>query len=284
MKIHVVETVQAVRDAVRRCRTNSGPVGFVPTMGALHEGHGALVRQSATECGSTVVSVFVNPTQFNDPEDLRLYPRSLQSDLALCEGWGANIVFVPQVEEMYPEEPRTWVDVSRLTEHLCGKFRPGHFRGVATVVAKLFNIVQPDRAYFGQKDAQQLAVIRRMVRDLDFPVEVRAVPTVREADGLAMSSRNSLLSREHRTLAPRLWQALRAAVDLAAAGERDASVLRSRGVAMLDHPDIQVEYFEVVDASSLQPVDRVEREVLFAAAIWLGSVRLIDNLLWPAAT
>lgn len=284
MKIHVVETVQDVRDAVRQCRATSGPIGLVPTMGALHAGHGALVRQSATECGSTVVSVFVNPTQFDDSEDLRLYPRSLQSDVALCDQWGADIVFAPEAEEMFPGEARTWVNVGGLTEHLCGKFRPGHFRGVATVVAKLFNIVQPDRAYFGQKDAQQLAVIRRMVRGLDFPVEVRAVSTVREADGLALSSRNSRLSREHRTLAPRLWQALRAADDLAAAGERDPDAIRDRGITILDHPDIRVEYFDVVDANTLQPVDRVEREVLLAAAIWLGSVRLIDNILWPAAT
>lgn len=281
MKIRVVGTVQAMRDVVRQCRSGAGPVGFVPTMGALHEGHGALVRQSAAECGTTVVSVFVNPPQFNDPEDLRCYPRNLESDLELCERWGADIVFAPPVHEMYPEGPLTWVDVSGLTEHLCGRFRPGHFRSVATVVAKLFNIVQPDRAYFGQKDAQQLAVIRRMVRDLDFPLDVAAVPTVRETDGLAMSSRNLRLSSEHRILAPRLYQALRAAADRAAAGERDANVLRETGSLMLDHPDIRVEYYEVVDASTLEPVTCIDREVLIAAAIWLGRVRLIDNIPWP---
>lgn len=279
MKFQVVETVQAMRDAARQCRINAGPLGLVPTMGALHEGHGALVRQSAGECGTTVVSVFVNPTQFNDPEDLRLYPRNLESDLELCERWGADIVFVPSVEEMYPDEPLTGVEVRGITEHLCGAFRPGHFRGVATVVAKLFNIVQPDRAYFGQKDAQQLAVIRQMVRDLNFPVEVRSVPTVREADGLAMSSRNSRLSPQHRSLAPRLFQALRAVADLAAAGERDAAQLRQRGIALLDHENIKVEYFEVVHADTLQPAGRLDRDVLIAAAIWLGGVRLIDNIL-----
>lgn len=284
MRIRVVETVQGMRAAVRQCRAVSGPIGFVPTMGALHEGHGSLVRKSAAECGTTVVSVFVNPTQFNDPEDLRRYPRNLQADLDLCEKWGADIVFAPPVEEIYPDGPLTWVEVGALTEHLCGKFRPGHFRGVATVVAKLFNIVQPDRAYFGQKDAQQVAVIRRMMRDLNYPVDVRVLPTVREPDGLALSSRNLRLSPEHRILAPRLFQALRVAADLASAGERDSGVLRHRGTAELEHPDIRVEYFEVVDAHTLQPMSRVDREALIAAAIWLGGVRLIDNVPWPDAT
>lgn len=284
MKLRIVETVEAMREAARRYRATEGPVGFVPTMGALHEGHGALVRRSVAECGATVVSVFVNPTQFNDPEDLRRYPRSLKSDLELCERWGADIVFAPSVDEMYPEEPLTVLEVSGLTEHLCGKFRPGHFRGVATVVAKLFHIVQPDRAYFGQKDAQQLAVIRRMVRDLNFPVEVREVETVREPDGLAMSSRNLRLSPEHRSLAPRLYEALGAAADLASEGERDACVLRRKGVEILEHPEIRIEYFDVVDADRLQPVSRIQGDVLIAAVIWLGGVRLIDNVHWPAAT
>lgn len=284
MKLRIVETVEAMREAARRCRETAGPVGFVPTMGALHEGHGALVRRSVAECGATVVSVFVNPTQFNDPEDLRCYPRNLESDLELCERWGGDIVFAPSVEEMYPEEPLTVLEVSGLTEHLCGKFRPGHFRGVATVVAKLFHIVQPDRAYFGQKDAQQLAVIRRMVRDLNFPVEVREVETVREPDGLALSSRNLRLSPEHRSLAPRLYQALRAAAKLASAGERDAGVLCRKGVEVLEHSEIRIEYFDVVDADTLQPVSRIQGDVLIAAAIWLGGVRLIDNVHWPAAT
>ncbi len=283
MKIRVVESVQAMRDAARQCRAVSGPLGFVPTMGALHEGHGALVKRSVAECGTTVVSVFVNPTQFNDPEDLRRYPRNLEADVDLCEMWGADIVFVPPVEEMYPDGPLTWVEVNGLTEHLCGKYRPGHFRGVATVVAKLFNIVQPDRAYFGQKDAQQLAVIRRMVRDLNFPIDVIAVPTVREADGLAMSSRNLRLSPEHRSVAPRLFEALRAAADLASAGERDAGRIRQCGVAILNHPEVRVEYFDIVDAHTLEPVNHLDREVLIAAAIWLGDVRLIDNLVWSSA-
>jgi pantoate--beta-alanine ligase len=256
-----------------------GPIAFVPTMGALHAGHGRLIEQAHNGSASVVVSIFVNPTQFNQSEDFDRYPRPLEADLAFCEARGVDVVFAPTVEEMYPWAQVTFVEVGRVSEHMEGRFRPGHFRGVATVVLKLFEIVQPDRAFFGEKDAQQLAVIRRMVQDLNLPVEIVGVPTVREPDGLALSSRNRHLNAEERAVAPRLYQALRMAEDCIAAGETDAeAVKRAALVVLADDPRMRVEYLEVADASDMQPVIRVAGPVCLAAAVWVGRTRLIDNV------
>jgi pantoate--beta-alanine ligase len=223
-----------------------------------------------------VATVFVNPTQFNRTEDLDHYPRTLDRDLDVCRSAGVDLVFAPSAAEMYPQEPRTWVDVPSLSEHLCGPGRPGHFRGVATVVMKLFQIVQPDRAYFGEKDAQQLAIIRRMAKDLDVPVTVVPVATVREPDGLAMSSRNRHLTADERRSATILSQALFAARDLVQLGERSTGKIRTAVSPLFD--GVQVEYFSIVDPETLIPVERIEGPVLIAGAIWLGSTRLIDNV------
>ena len=222
-------TIAELHAALAQARAREAtPVGLVPTMGALHEGHLSLIRRARQECGFVVVSIFVNPTQFGPREDFARYPRDLERDLALAADAGADLVFAPTDAAMYPPGHSTWVDVEGLTEGLCGALRPGHFRGVCTVVAKLLNLCRPDRAYFGQKDAQQVAVIRRMVRDLDMGVDIVGCAIVREADGLAMSSRNAYLSSEHRAQAPLLWQSLRAAEELIAKGERDAAAHRER--------------------------------------------------------
>jgi pantoate--beta-alanine ligase len=248
-------------------------------MGALHAGHARLIEHAVRETDCAVVSIFVNPIQFNDPRDYGQYPRTLDEDAALCGRLGAPIVFAPSGEEMYPRPQQSFVDVPGVAEFLCGQFRPGHFRGVATVVLKLFQIVQPDVAYFGEKDAQQLAVIRRMVSDLNVPLRIVGVPTVRAPDGLALSSRNRLLSAAERRLAPVLFQVLEQARERIAAGARDAAAVRREAVAALDERHIRVEYLELVDPESMQPVERIDAPVCVAAAIWLGSTRLIDNLL-----
>jgi pantoate--beta-alanine ligase len=245
-------------------------------MGALHAGHASLMEMARRECGTVVASIFVNPTQFDEKSDYALYPRVLESDGAMCTRLGVDLVFAPDEREMYPGEPRTFVEVGRVGDHLCGKFRPGHFRGVATVVLKLLNIVQPDRAYFGEKDAQQLALIRRMVKDLDVPVEIVGAPTVREADGLALSSRNARLNAAERRQAPALYRALRHAAERIAAGATDPGVLRREALEML--AGVDVEYLEIVDEEEMQPVARIAGPVRVAAAIRLGATRLIDNV------
>jgi len=248
-------------------------------MGALHAGHGCLLTRARAESASVAVSIFVNPIQFNQSADYTRYPRPLEADLEFCEARAVDIVFAPPAEEMYPQPQTTFVEPGPAAEHMEGRFRPGHFRGVATVVLKLFQIVQPDRAYFGEKDAQQLAVIRRMVRDLNLPVEIAAVPTVREPDGLALSSRNRLLSAEERRIAPRLYQALRAAWQRMADGETDAeAVKRAAHVVLAAEPCMRVEYLEIAGEAEMQPVARIEGPVCVAAAVWLGQTRLIDNL------
>ena len=257
-------------------RTAGKTIGLVPTMGALHAGHRRLLEIARAETDVVVASIFVNPTQFNRADDLDHYPRTLDQDLDVCRAAGVDLVFAPSAAEMYPQEPRTWVDVPALSEHLCGPGRPGHFRGVATVVMKLFQIVQPDRAYFGEKDAQQLAIIRRMVKDLNVPVTVVPVATVREPDGLAMSSRNRHLTPEERQRATVLSQALFAARDLVLRGERSAETIRTSVAPLFDA--VQLEYFSIVDPETLVPVERIEGPVLIAGAIWLGSTRLIDNV------
>jgi len=248
-------------------------------MGALHAGHEKLIQTARAESDVLVVSIFVNPLQFGPKEDYTRYPRVLEDDLAVCARNSVDLVFAPSVEEMYPSPQLSFVEVSRLTEHLCGKFRPGHFRGVATVVLKLLNIVQPDRAYFGEKDMQQLMVIRRSVRDLNVPVTIVGVPTVREADGLALSSRNKYLNAEERRAAPLLHGALREAAARIREGESDVEVVKRHAAEVLSSsPLIRVEYFEVVDPEELQPVDVIEGPVRVAVAAWIGNTRLIDNV------
>lgn len=249
-------------------------------MGALHAGHGRLIDEARGRSKSVAVSIFVNPIQFNQSQDYQRYPRPLAADLAFCEAHGVDAVFTPPVEEMYPEPQVTFVEVGRVADHMEGQFRPGHFRGVATVVLKLFQIVQPDCAYFGEKDAQQLAVIRRMVKDLNVPVEIAAVATVREPDGLALSSRNRHLSAEERAIAPRLYRALAAAGERIAAGESDVQAVKHAARALLaQEPRMRVEYLEISDDSEMQPVEHIEGPVRVAAAVWLGGTRLIDNIL-----
>jgi pantoate--beta-alanine ligase len=268
------------REMLARVRRMGASIGLVPTMGALHEGHGRLIDTARRETDCVVVSIFVNPIQFDRKDDFEHYPRTLDADMRFCGERGVDIVFAPKAEQMYPEPQRAFVEVTRVSEKLCGEFRPGHFRGVATVVLKLFNIIQPDRAYFGEKDAQQLAVIRRMVRDLNLPVEVTPVPTVREADGLALSSRNKHLSAEERRIAPILFQALLVAQRLIAGGSADPAEVKAAALAVLaQQPQARPEYVEIVDPDDMQPVEKISGPVRVAAALWLGSTRLIDNML-----
>ncbi|MGA2136833.1 MAG: pantoate--beta-alanine ligase [Bryobacteraceae bacterium] len=274
----VFESIGALRQFLRSAPR---PVGLVPTMGGLHAGHGRLIEEARRASATVVVSIFVNPTQFNRSDDFAGYPRDLPADLAFCEARGVDAVFAPSVAEMYPRPLATFVEPGRVAEHMEGRFRPGHFRGVATVVLQLFQIVQPERAWFGEKDAQQLAVIRRMVADLDIPLEVVGVPTVREPDGLALSTRNRRLSAEERSLAPRIYRALRAGVECIAAGETDAAVVKRAALAVLgDHARLRIEYLEIADEAEMQPTSRISGPVRIAAAVWVGGTRLIDNLRW----
>jgi pantoate--beta-alanine ligase len=254
------------------------PVGLVPTMGYLHDGHLSLVRRAAEECASVVVSIFVNPTQFGPNEDLAAYPRDMERDLRLLEPLGVNLVWTPTSEIMYPDGYQTWVQVEALTKSLEGARRPGHFRGVTTIVAKLFNGVQPARAYFGQKDAQQAAVIRRMVRDLNFPLEVVVCPTVREPDGLAKSSRNAYLNPEQRQAATVLYRALSTAKDAYEAGERDAEKLRAlMRETIAAEPLAEMQYVSCANYDMLEELETVNSKALLSMAVFVGKTRLIDN-------
>jgi len=275
----IVTTIAEIRAAGAAARRVGKTVGFVPTMGALHEGHAALVRAARSSSGFVVVSIFVNPTQFGPKEDFAKYPRTLEADQKLCHDAGADVIFAPSAEEMYPERSLTFVEVTELDAELCGPRRPGHFRGVCTVVMKLFNIVGPDTAHFGAKDAQQARIIRQMVRDLNVDVEVRVEPTVREMDGLAMSSRNRYLSPAERATAPAIYQALRHTKTMAFGGEIDAARLESALHAELSAiPGARIDYARILDADTLQPLARLDRKALVAIALFLGTTRLIDNL------
>jgi pantoate--beta-alanine ligase len=255
-----------------------GTVGFVPTMGYLHEGHISLARRAHEECDRVVASIFVNPTQFGPTEDLSKYPRDLKRDLSLLEAAGVDLVWTPTNEDMYPPGYSTWVEVEGLTRPLEGASRPGHFRGVTTIVAKLFNAVQPTRAYFGQKDAQQAAVIRKMTRDLNFPIEIVVCPIVREPDGLAMSSRNVYLSAEERQSATILFRALTAAKSVYERGERSADALRSiMSETLASEPRAKVQYVSCADYDSLEELETVTGKTLLSMAVYLGKTRLIDN-------
>ena len=274
----VLEKINELRDRVKAWRSEGLKVGFVPTMGYLHEGHESLIKRASEENDKVVVSIFVNPIQFGPKEDLSTYPRDLERDSKVCERAGANIIFHPENEEMYFNDFSTFVDMNGLTSGLCGKSRPTHFRGVCTVVTKLFNIVAPDRAYFGEKDAQQLAVIKRMVRDLNIDVEVIGCPIVREKDGLAKSSRNTYLSTEERSAAIILNKALNIAKEKIEDGERISSNIISTVKDIIESEKLaRIDYIEVVDSFSMESVDKIEKSVLVAIAVFIGKTRLIDN-------
>ena len=279
MSTGLVQTIAEIRQRLEPFRS-SQIIGLVPTMGALHEGHGSLIQQARKETDCLVVSIFVNPLQFGPREDYTGYPRTPEADLDFCRRLNVDLIFEPEVEDMYPTPSLTSVEVTRIADHLCGPFRPGHFSGVATVVAKLFQIIQPQRAYFGEKDAQQLRVIERMVSDLDLGVTVVAVPTVRESDGLAVSSRNQYLSQDERLLAPILYRALQTAQQAIADGVLDSGEVQKRALAVLEQDQsVTVEYLEIVDPEEMQPVERISGQVRVAGAIRIGATRLIDNLL-----
>jgi pantoate--beta-alanine ligase len=274
-----MKVVETIAD-LRRLRLKlPEPVGFVPTMGYLHEGHLVLVRQARAENSSVVVSIFVNPTQFGPQEDFAKYPRDPKRDLAMLEKEKVDIVFMPSVAEMYPPQFSSWVEVGKISERLEGASRPGHFRGVATVVAKLFNIVQPDRAYFGQKDAQQLVVIKKMVAELNMNLEIVGVPTVREPDGLAMSSRNIYLNPEERKAAVVLYQALSLAQKFWSQGGKDAQAIRQKMTELIQkQPLADIEYISIADAETLDELDIVKPPAIVSLAVKIGRTRLIDNV------
>lgn len=278
--MNTVKTIEEVRKQVRAWRREGLTVGLVPTMGYLHEGHQSLIARSVAENDRTVVSDFVNPIQFGPTEDLATYPRDLAHDAELCEKTGADLIFNPEPDEMYAPDFCTYVDMDHLTKGLCGASRPIHFRGVCTVVSKLFHIVQPDRAYFGQKDAQQLAVIRRMVRDLNMPLEIIGCPIIREADGLAKSSRNTYLSAEERQAALCLSRGLRKGKAAMDAGETDAAKVKAIITAEIEaEPLSRIDYVEIVDWNNLEPVASTEGSILTAIAVYIGKTRLIDNFI-----
>ena len=278
--MEIVKTVGEIRDIVKAWRRDGLTVGLVPTMGYLHEGHQSLIARSAAQNDRTVVSVFVNPIQFGPNEDLEAYPRDIERDKAAVVAAGGDVIFHPEPEEMYPPHFTSFVDTTETTELLCGAVRPVHFRGVCTVVSKLFNIVQPDRAYFGQKDAQQLATIKRFVRDLNFDIEIVPCPIVREEDGLAKSSRNTYLNPQERKAALILSKSLTIGRQLVEAGERDANVVATAIRQHLEtEPLAKVDYVEVVDFETVQRVNRIAGETLVAIAVYIGKTRLIDNFI-----
>lgn len=281
--MELLRTIEEARQFVLSQKKREKSIGLVPTMGYLHEGHLSLVHTAREQNDVVVVSIFVNPTQFGPQEDLDRYPRDLEKDRNSCSQASVDAIFMPAAEEMYPERFHTWVQVDTITETLCGASRPGHFRGVATVVSKLFNIIQPDRAYFGLKDFQQAVVIKQMVRDLNMPLEIVTVPTVREADGLATSSRNKYLTAKQRARAPVLYNTLKLGQRLIEAGEHNADVVHEAMVKEIEsQPNTRIDYISVCNPETLAPVDKIENRVLLAMAVWLGNTRLIDNILVEA--
>jgi len=276
----VIKSIPALKSAVRRWKSKNRTIGFVPTMGYLHEGHLSLVRASKKKADVTVVSIFVNPTQFGPKEDFRTYPRDFERDAGLLKKEGVDVLFYPDAEEMYPGGYKTYVEVHDLQDKLCGRSRPGHFRGVSTVVLKLFNIVRPDYAFFGQKDAQQAIILRRMARDLDLDVRVEVMPIVREADGLAMSSRNTYLGPDGRKAGLSLSRSLRQAKMRIGAGERRPAVILSAMKEMIAaEPSARIDYIEAVDMDTLEPVKEISEGTLIALAVFIGKTRLIDNMI-----
>ena len=278
--MRIVRDIPELRRIIRQAKRKGKRIGFVPTMGALHEGHLSLIRRAQKETDLVVISIFVNPIQFNRASDLKSYPRTLAQDAQLAAGAGAQILFAPPAQAIYPPGFQTYVEAERLSRIVEGQFRPGHFRGVTTVVAKLFNLVQPNIAYFGQKDAQQARIIRQMVRDLDFDLRLKILPTVREPDGLAMSSRNKLLSSEARRSSRILFEALQQAKRLIECGERRRIVVERRMRQVIRRiPQAKIDYAAIVDAETFERVDRIRGTVQILLAVWIGSVRLIDEMI-----
>lgn len=276
--MEIAKTIADARTVIKFYQNAQESIGLVPTMGYLHTGHVSLIEKARKSCDRVVVSIFVNPIQFGPNEDFSRYPRDLDRDLELCRDAGADLVFIPEVSDMYPTSNLAYMDIRSLGEYLCGASRPGHFQGVLTVVAKLFNICQPDQAFFGEKDAQQLAIIRRMVTDFNFPVEIVPCPIIRESDGLAMSSRNVYLSADERQAALSLSRSLEKAWQALGSGERSAAALRDiirSGIAA--EPLARIDYVEVVDSDTLQPVETISGSILAAVAVYFGKTRLIDN-------
>lgn len=275
----LVQTIREMRELCRAAKSRAGHLALVPTMGALHRGHLSLIRAARTRSTAVAVSIFVNPTQFAPGEDFAVYPRNLEQDLRALEQENVELVFAPSVEEMYSPRNLTWVVVEGLSQRLCGQSRPGHFRGVATVVAKLFHIVEPDSAFFGQKDAVQVAIIKRMVRELDMAVAIEVCPVVRDPDGLALSSRNAYLRPEERQSALVLHRSLGRVGDLFASGEQDsARLIEAAKQEFRTAPGARLDYFEIVDPDTLEPAPTIEKPVLVAVAAFIGSTRLIDNI------
>ncbi len=278
--MNIISTINEVREQIKEWRKQGLTVGLVPTMGYLHEGHKSLIDAAVKENDKVVVSVFVNPTQFAPGEDLETYPRDLDRDAALCQEAGAALVFHPEPSEMYHQNYSTYVDMRTLTQGLCGKTRPTHFSGVCTVVSKLFHIVQPDRAYFGQKDAQQLAVIRHMVEDLNFDIKIVGCPIIREEDGLAKSSRNTYLNEEERKQAVILNQALQKGKEQIENGERRSSQIKQMIIQIIETmPLAKIDYVEIVDFQTLESIEEIKGEILVAVAVYIGKTRLIDNFI-----
>jgi pantoate--beta-alanine ligase len=279
-KMKVAKTIGAVRHLVKAARKAGKKIGFVPTMGALHKGHISLIEAAKKKCDFVVVSIFVNPTQFGPGEDFAKYPRPIKADLKVCRKAGVDVVFAPTPRGMYPKENLSWVNVEKLSEPLCGKFRPGHFRGVATVCAKLFNIVTPDIAYFGQKDAQQAIIIKRMVADLNMPLKIVVCPTVREKNGLAMSSRNQYLTPQQKKDAALIYKSLQKCRHIIKQGGRDTKKITAEMRKILKQiPSAKIQYISIVDAETLQNINKVTGKILAAVAVKIGSTRLIDNIL-----
>jgi len=277
--MRIVSSLKTIRTLTERLKIKGKSIGFVPTLGALHQGHLSLIRQAAAENDIVVVSIFVNPIQFGPKENYRRYPRNLRLDARLCRREGADVIFFPDAQQMYTGNYKTYVIVQDLSDVLCGKFRPGHFKGVATVVTKLFNIVRPDIAYFGGKDAQQAIIIKKVVEDLNIPVRIKVMPTVREEDGLAMSSRNAYLNKEERRDAAVLYQALILAKNLIKQGSVDSSgIIRKMRRLINKKKSACIQYISVVKHKDLQPMDKIRGKVLIALSVWIGKTRLIDNI------
>ena len=279
--MRIETTVNAVKEQVKAWKAEGLSIGFVPTMGYLHEGHGSLIKAARAGNDKVVVSIFVNPMQFGPKEDLASYPRDLEKDSALCEGLGADLIFHPEPSEMYHDNFSSYVDMTGLTEELCGLSRAGHFRGVCTVVNKLFNIVQPDRAYFGQKDAQQLAIIKHMVEDLNMNLEIIGCPIIREEDGLAKSSRNTYLSAEERKAALVLSRSINLGCKMVEDGETDTAVIIKAMTDLInEEPMARIDYVKAVDGLTISQIDKVQKPMLVAIAVYIGTTRLIDNFIW----
>ena len=281
--MEVANTIEEVRSLVSNARSEGGKIGLVPTMGALHVGHISLIEAAAKDCDFVVASIFVNPTQFGPGEDFEKYPRPLEADLEICRKAHVDVVFAPESQQMYPMENVTWVTVEKLTEPLCGRSRPKHFRGVTTVCAKLFNIVAPDAAYFGQKDAQQAIVIKRMVADLNMPLEIVVCPTIREPNGLAISSRNKYLTAQQKNDAANIYKSLQTCRRLIDAGTTETRQIIAEMQKILQQiPSGEIEYISIVDAETLESIEKIAGKVLAAVAVRLGPARLIDNILVDA--